>query len=232
MNLVRSYIGKDNLHWIRNNIYIQNWSTKNVTNWTPSNQQLKVLSDKSQYRFVAGGRRVGKTDLIVVDSICNAIRHAHTECVILTPYNNMASILAYAIMDRIETSPMVRMQFKKIERQNIYFNNGSSIKVRKYDRAADANLNECKYLYIDEIFMFLVQSTRFLAKFIEYRPEMNIMAAGTPCGINSRSYIDSHFSLHHLPMTECSMITEEMIESMRGQYDDTLFRTEVLGELL
>jgi hypothetical protein len=229
--IVVTSIEKDNLHWICSNIYTQNWAAHTLTNWFPTDQQLRVLSDKSQYRLVAGGRRVGKTDIIVVDSISNAVRNANTECVILTPYNNVASIIVSAIMDRIETSPIVRKQLTRIERQSIYFNNGSSIKVRKYDRAADANLRECSFLYIDEVFRFVSQSPRFLTNIIDYRPEVKIMVVGTPM-IDSINNIDPRFSLHRMPMMECSMVNREMIESMRSQLDEPLFRIEVLGELL
>lgn len=231
MNLVQSYIENDNAHWIRNNLYVQNWTTGTLDHWIPSDQQLEVLSDKSQYRLVAGGRRVGKTDIIVVDSIGNAIRNANTECIILTPYNNMASVLVSAILDRIDTSPIVRKQFDKVERQNIYFNNGSRIHVRKYDRPADANLNTCNYLYIDEVFRLLAQAPRFLTNITEQRPGISILATGSPC-IGAINVVDPRFTLHRLPMTECSMVTEEMIESMRSQLDSLRFRTEVLGELL
>lgn len=228
MNLVQVYVENNNAHWIQKNIFVQNWTTRTLDHWIPTNKQLEVLNDQSQYRFVVGGRRVGKTDIIIVDALCNAIRHDNVECIILTRFNNISSIIMKCIEDRMEMSPTAMAKYSKCDRQSLYFTNGSSIKVRKYERLKDANLRTCDYIYIDEAFDILLP--HYLDMIIDQNPTVKITAVGTPHTHSRISFgeINPCFKVHHIPVTD-----PNMIENQRNLcYNEEVYRTNILGEFI
>jgi len=108
---------------------------KVMLGWKPHDAQYEILTDKSQYKTIAAGRRFGKSEMCAVDILWYAL-HGTTlpnQQFIISQSQDQANIIYNAIYAFASNSPKLRNRISKIiwtPFPEMKFDNGSSIHAR------------------------------------------------------------------------------------------------------
>jgi hypothetical protein len=229
MNLVEYYLTHNNLYWIRNNVKLYDFHTGQAQNIIPSNQQLQYLQDKSLYKFIIHGRRVGMTTAMIADAMQKVCNTPNRECLILTAYSRATECLRHMAFDMIELSPVIRNTFEDVDRNSLMFNNGSVLKFRYMGRIEDVNINTPNDVYFDQCFRLRDSLLYDLTNRLKQRSDVSMTFATTPDHDSDENIFDS-FTFFRFPATESSIVSPETIARMYEEIPTELFRREVLAQ--
>jgi len=231
MNLTNAYLARNNINWIENNIRFSDWRLTEPINFIPTEQQRRVLNDASKKILVVGGRSIGKTSLVIADSIANVIRRPKTKCLIIVPTQSSISFVSRKMQSCLNASNLMDTVYMiRNNSREIYFTNDSSIYITTYYR--EINFKSYDYVYIDEVFYVISSNQDALSYISAMTNDTKIIAVGTPLSTTIREDCHGAFSIHHAPSTKSEIVDVNMIENIRGLYSDTHFMTEILASVI
>ena len=102
---------------------------KEVVPWTARWYQVEMLRDMSNKKVARCGRRTGKTETMVIESLHRTYRRKYYRVLIITPYENQVRLIFSRIKELIEESPLLKQEVVKNTSNpfQITFRNGASI---------------------------------------------------------------------------------------------------------
>lgn len=103
--------------------------TKEMKPWTARWYQVEMLRDKSTRKVYRCGRRIGKTETMVVDMLHMAYTHRNFRILMAAPYDNQIRNMFTRLNELIAESPLVKQAVVSTTKNpaKIEFANGSMI---------------------------------------------------------------------------------------------------------
>lgn len=124
-----SEIMKDPVKWAQVFLITYDARQGRKVPWTARWYQTEMLRDQSKKRVYRCGRRIGKTETMVVDALFNVCTKANFRVLIVTPYETQVRLAFMRLNELIDESPLVKDKVKSRTKSpyKIEFNNNSAI---------------------------------------------------------------------------------------------------------
>ena len=122
-------IMSDPIKWAQAFLRTFDPKTKKLVPWTARWYQVEMLRDKHTRKVYRCGRRTGKSECMVVESLYNACNHKHYRVLLITPYENQIRLLFQRINELRSSSPLLNARVVSATKNpyKIEFDNGSLI---------------------------------------------------------------------------------------------------------
>ena len=119
----------DPVKWAQIFVTIFDNSTKKKQPWVARWYQSEMLRDKSTKKVYRCGRRTGKTESMIIESLQESTTTPHYRVLIITPYESQVRLLFTRIKEIIDESPQLSaMVTRSVKNPYILeFTNGSAI---------------------------------------------------------------------------------------------------------
>ena len=112
-------------------IFIKTYDTKkrDYGPWCARKYQSQMLRVKSYKKVYRCGRRTGKTEVMVVDSLHKVSTNKHYRVLFVTPYENQVRLIFMRLKEIIADSPLIKQQVisSTSNPYKIQFKNGCAI---------------------------------------------------------------------------------------------------------
>ena len=228
--------------WARVFLVTYEKTLKKETPWTARWYQSQMIKDKSKKKVYRCGRRTGKSECMVVESLYNACNHKNYRVLLITPYENQIRLLFQRINELRNSSPLLNARVVSATKNpyKIEFDNGSLImgfttgassgssgaSIR--GQAADLLiLDECDYMAdgdFDSILMIAGE-----------RPDIRVIMSSTPTGKRGNFYKcctdkTAGYTEHYHPSTHNPGWNDEMEAEFRAILSEQGYVHEVLAE--
>lgn len=235
-------INSDPVKWAQVFLVTYDKTLKKETPWTARWYQSQMIRDKSKKKVYRCGRRTGKSECMVVESLYNACNHKNYRVLLITPYENQIRLLFQRINELRNSSPLLNARVVSATKNpyKIEFDNGSLImgfttgassgssgaSIR--GQAADLLiLDECDYMAdgdFDSILMIAGE-----------RPDIRVIMSSTPTGKRGNFYKcctdkTAGYTEHYHPSTHNPGWNDEMEAEFRAILSEQGYVHEVLAE--
>lgn len=102
---------------------------KKIIPWIARWYQVEMMRDRSTKKVYRCGRRIGKTETMVVEMLWQAFTNKNFRVLMAAPYENQIRNMFTRLNELIDESPLVKSQVKSKTKSpyKIEFNNGSMI---------------------------------------------------------------------------------------------------------
>ena len=235
-------INSDPVKWAQVFLVTYDKTLKKETPWTARWYQSQMIKDKSKKKVYRCGRRTGKSECMVVESLYNACNHKNYRVLLITPYENQIRLLFQRINELRSSSPLLNARVVSATKNpyKIEFDNGSLImgfttgassgssgaSIR--GQAADLLiLDECDYMAdgdFDSILMIAGE-----------RPDIRVIMSSTPTGKRGNFYKcctdkTAGYTEHYHPSTHNPGWNDEMEAEFRAILSEQGYVHEVLAE--
>lgn len=119
----------DPVKWAQAFLITWNGDKKCYSPWTARWYQAEMLRDKSKKKVYRCGRRTGKTETMVVESLYSVYKNPNYRVLIITPYQNQVDLAFKRINELVDASPALKSRVTRNTKNpyQIEFNNHSSI---------------------------------------------------------------------------------------------------------
>ena len=119
----------DPVKWAQAFLITWNGDKKCYSPWTARWYQAEMLRDKSKKKVYRCGRRTGKTETMVVESLYSVYKNPNYRVLIITPYQNQVDLAFKRINELVDASPALKSRVVRNTKNpyQIEFNNHSSI---------------------------------------------------------------------------------------------------------
>ena len=120
---------EDPVKWAQAFLITWNGDKKCYSPWTARWYQAEMLRDKSKKKVYRCGRRTGKTETMVVESLYSIYKNPNYRVLIITPYQNQVDLAFKRINELVDASPALKSRVVRNTKNpyQIEFNNHSSI---------------------------------------------------------------------------------------------------------
>lgn len=211
---------------------------KKIVPWVARWYQVEMMRDKSVKKVYRCGRRIGKTETMVVEMLYQASSNRNFRVLMAAPYENQIRNMFTRLNELIDESPLVKAQIKSRTKNpyKIEFNNGSMILgFTTGDDAASIRGQKADWIYIDEIDFMSEYCFEVVAAVAIERAEIGITVSSTPLGKRSHFYKmctvpEMGYSQHYHPSTHNPNWNAEMEAELRAQLTSEGYVHEVLAE--
>ncbi len=222
------------------------WKLKNVKGdpWSARWYQKEMIDDimKGSRRIATRmGRRVGKTETMVVFCLWYAFHHKNARLLIATPYENQVSLIFRRLNELIEDSEEVLMSIKRRTKNPfvIEFNNGSvimgfTVGATSGNSGASIRGQRADWIFMDEIDYIDrdgIDSTTAIA--LEDPKRIGIWCSSTPTGKRDFFYDictnpNTGYQAYHFP----SMVNPDWDHMMEGELRATMTEQGYIHEVM
>ena len=122
-------IMSDPVLWAKAFLISNNAAEKKYGPWTARDYQAEMLRDTSLRKVYRCGRRVGKTELMVIEGLFKAFTNKNFRVLYVTPYENQVNLIFMRMRELIHDSPLVKREVVRMKSSPymIEFQNGSTI---------------------------------------------------------------------------------------------------------
>ena len=122
-------IMSDPVLWAQAFIVARNAAEKTFGPWKARDYQVEMLRDPSLRIVYRLGRRLGKTETMVVSGFHKAFTHRNYRILYVTPYENQVNLIFMRMRELIHDSPLLKNEVVKMKNSpyTIEFKNGSVI---------------------------------------------------------------------------------------------------------
>jgi reverse gyrase len=122
-------IVNDPVKWAQAFLITWNGDKKCNTPWTARWYQAEMLRDDSLKKVYRCGRRTGKTETMVIESLYSTYKNPNYRVLIITPYQNQVDLAFKRINELVDSSPAIKARVTRNTKNpyQIEFNNHSSI---------------------------------------------------------------------------------------------------------
>ena len=235
-------INSDPVKWAQVFLVTYDKTLKKETPWTARWYQSQMIKDKSKKKVYRCGRRTGKSECMVVESLYNACNHKNYRVLLITPYENQIRLLFQRINELRNSSPLLNARVVSATKNpyKIEFDNGSLImgfttgassgssgaSIR--GQAADLLiLDECDYMAdgdFDSILMIAGE-----------RPDIRVIMSSTPTGKRGNFYNcctnpKAGYNEHYHPSTHNPGWNDQMEAEFRAILSEQGYVHEVMAE--
>jgi replicative DNA helicase len=212
--------------------------TKTIVPWTARWYQVEMLRDKSTKKVYRCGRRIGKTETMVVEMLFQAFANKNFRVLMAAPYENQIRNMFTRLSELIAESPLVKEAVVGNTKNpyKIEFANGSKILgFTTGDDASSIRGQKADWIYIDEIDFMSEYCFEVVAAVAIERSDIGITVSSTPLGKRSHFYRmctdpNMKYSQHFHPSTHNPNWNAEMEAELRAQLTAEGYVHEVLAE--
>ena len=122
-------IMSDPVLWAQAFLVARNAAEKTFGPWKARDYQVEMLRDPSLRIVYRLGRRLGKTETMVVSGFHKAFTHRNYRILYVTPYENQVNLIFMRMRELIHDSPLLKNEVVKMKNSpyTIEFKNGSVI---------------------------------------------------------------------------------------------------------
>ena len=228
----------DPIQWAQAFLRAFNPQTKKIEPWIARWYQVEMMRDKATRKVYRCGRRIGKTETMVVEMLHMVFSKRNFRIIIAAPYENQVRNMFMRLHELIAESPLVKSEMIRSTKSPyiMEFANGSSILgFTTGDDAASIRGQRADWIFIDEIDFMSEQCFDVVSSIAIERAEIGITCSSTPLGKRSHFYrmcTDKKlgYSQHFHPSTHNPSWGPEMEAGLRAQLTQQGYVHEVLAE--
>ena len=226
-------LSKNKLLWAKETL---GWSTKHPDRGFDQFYQRQILLCTAKMKVVRCGRRMGKTEYIIIESLHTAINEPGTRILIIGPFQNLID----EIFERLQSvlsneNSIYKNKFKRKRKPNKFvFDNGSSITGFTTGNSGDSIRGQSADVVIfDEAAYIPALAFRTTLAFLLDNKNVKMIATSTPVAIegNFKKWCleDPEWKDFHFPSTILPHYNE-IKGTLERDYTKEDFKLEVLAE--
>lgn len=119
----------DPVLWAKAFVISNDAIAKKVGPWKARDYQEEMLRDKSLYKVYRCGRRIGKSETMIIEGLHKAYTHEGFRILYVTPYETQVNLVFMRMRELIQSSPLLKIEVVKMKNSpyTIEFRNGSVI---------------------------------------------------------------------------------------------------------
>ena len=119
----------DPVLWAKAFVISNDAIAKKVGPWKARDYQEEMLRDKSLYKVYRCGRRIGKSETMIIEGLHKAYTHEGFRILYVTPYETQVNLVFMRMRELIQSSPLLKIEVTKMKNSpyTIEFKNGSVI---------------------------------------------------------------------------------------------------------
>ena len=231
-------IAEDPVKWAQAFLRSFNPQTKKVEPWIPRWYQVEMMRDRHTKKVYRCGRRIGKTETMVVEMLWQIFTKRNFRVLMAAPYENQIRNMFTRLNELIKESPLLKSEIVKSTKNPycIEMKNGSMILgFTTGDDASSIRGQRADWIYIDEIDFMSEYCFEVVAAVAIERAEIGITCSSTPLGKRSHFYKmctdpKMGYSQHFHPSTHNPNWNEQMEAELRAQLTAEGYVHEVLAE--
>ena len=215
---------------------------KKIVPWTARWYQEKIMRDPSLKKVARCGRRTGKSDCMVIDSMWRTHTRPKYRALFVTPFENQIRLIFVRIKEIIEMSPELKKDVIKMtfNPYMIQWSNGSMIigfTTGASSGSAGASIRgqRADYIYVDEADYLGDGDFDTVAMIAAERGDIGMFVSSTPTGKRSLFYQlctnkKLGWSEHYHPSMDNPNFDENMDRNFKEQLSEQGYIHEVLAE--
>ena len=235
-------IMKDPVAWAQAFLRTFNPQTGRIEPWKARWYQVEMLQDKSKKRVYRCGRRTGKTETMVVESLFHVCTKKNFRVLIITPYENQVRLAFMRLNELIKESPVVSSMVLSNTKNPymIKMNNESAILgfttgASSGGGAASIRGQRADLIVMDEVDYMGEADFDSVMIIAGERPEIRTVMSSTPTGKRSKFYQactdpKMGFIEHFHPSTHNPNWNDEMEAEFRATLSEQGYVHEVEAE--
>ncbi len=197
-----------------------------------------MMRDRHTKKVYRCGRRIGKTETMVVEMLWQIFTKRNFRVLMAAPYENQIRNMFTRLNELIKESPLLKSEIVKSTKNPycIEMKNGSMILgFTTGDDASSIRGQRADWIYIDEIDFMSEYCFEVVAAVAIERAEIGITCSSTPLGKRSHFYKmctdpSMNYSQHFHPSTHNPNWNEQMEAELRAQLTAEGYVHEVLAE--
>ena len=185
----------DPVLWAQAFIVSNNPTTKKYGPWIARDYQIEMMRDKSLRKVYRCGRRLGKTDTMVIEGLHKVFTHKNYRVLYITPYENQVNLIFMRMRELIHDSPLIKNEIVKMKNSpyTIQFRNGSVIMgfttgASSGSGAASVRGQRADWLMLDELDYMGAEDYATVSMIANERADIGITASSTPTGKRGTFY--------------------------------------------
>lgn len=119
----------DPVLWAKAFVISNDAIAKKVGPWKARDYQEEMLRDKSLYKVYRCGRRIGKSETMIIEGLHKAYTHEGFRILYVTPYETQVNLVFMRMRELVQSSPLLKIEVTKMKNSpyTIEFRNGSVI---------------------------------------------------------------------------------------------------------
>ena len=235
-------IFKDPVLWAKAFVVAVNPETKKTGPWIARDYQAEILRNRDVRKVYRMGRRLGKSECMIVDALWQVCTHKNYRVLFITPYENQVELIFRRIREIVNDSPMIKDEISRIKNSpyTVEFNNGSVILgfttgAASGSGAASVRGQRADWLFLDELDYMAENDYSTVAAIANERSDIGITASSTPTGRRGTFYSmccdpNFHYTHWHFPSQRSPLWDDEMEQRARAEYSQQQYEHEVLAE--
>lgn len=229
---------QDPVKWAQLFVRVFNPVTKQEGPWLARWYQTKMLRDNSIKKVYRCGRRIGKTETMIIDMLWKAFTRKNFRIVIVTPYENQIRLIFMRINEILMSSPLLSKEIIT-NTKNPYvlkIRNGAAIVgFTAGNDAASVRGQKADWIYLDEVDYMSDVCYDAVTTIAAERADIGITMSSTPTGKRSHFYKackdkNMGFTEHYHPSTDNPGWDERMESQFRAQLTEQAYVHEILAE--
>ena len=185
----------DPVKWAQAFLITWNGDKKCYSPWTARWYQSEMLRDKSKKKVYRCGRRTGKTETMVVESLYSIYKNPNYRVLIITPYQNQVDLAFKRINELVDASPALKSRVVRNTKNpyQIEFNNHSSILgfttgASSGSGGASIRGQRADLLILDEVDYMNDADFDSVMIIAGERPDIRTIMSSTPTGRRAKFY--------------------------------------------
>ena len=235
-------IMKDPVAWAQAFLRTYNSQTGKIEPWKARWYQVEMLKDNSKRRVYRCGRRTGKTETMVVESLFHVCTKRNFRVLIVTPYETQVRLAFMRLNELIQESPVVKSMVVTNTKNPymIKLSNDSAILgfttgASSGGGAASVRGQRADLIVMDEVDYMSEADFDSVMIIAGERPDIRTVMSSTPTGKRSKFYQACTdpamgFVEHFHPSTHIPNWNDEMEAEFRAQLSEQGYVHEVEAE--
>lgn len=235
-------IMKDPVLWAKAFIIAMNPETKKYGPWIARDYQAEILRNRDVRKVYRMGRRLGKSECMIIDALWQVCTHKNYRVLFITPYENQVELVFRRMREIVAESPLVKKEVSRIKNSpyTVEFNNGSVILgfttgAASGSGAASVRGQRADWLFLDELDYMAENDYSTVSAIANERSDIGITASSTPTGRRDTFYKmccdpDFGYTHWHFPSQRSPLWNQEMEDRARAEYNQQQYEHEVLAE--
>ena len=232
----------DPVIWARAFLRTNNPKTKKLEPWTARDYQEEMLRCNDTRIVYRCGRRIGKSETMIVGGLHKAYTNKQFRVLYVTPYETQVNLIFMRMRELIADSPLLKSQIVRMINSPymIEFANGSTIMgfttgASSGSGAASVRGQRADWIYMDEIDYMGELDYSTVAAIAGERADIGITASSTPTGkrgVFYRMCMDPSFGYTQFfhPSTHNPNWCQEMEDQFRAELTEIQYEHEILAE--
>ena len=235
-------IMSDPVLWARCFLVANNAITKKMGPWEARDYQCEMMRDTSIRKVYRCGRRIGKSETMIVEGLYKAFTNKGFRILYVTPYENQVNLIFMRMRELIASSPLVKMEVTGMKNSPymITFKNGSTIMgfttgASSGQGAASVRGQRADWIYLDEIDYMAELDYSTVAAIAGERADIGMTCSSTPTGKRGTFYNmcknpDMGYREHFHPSMHNPGWNADMEARFRSELTPVQYEHEILAE--